>query len=187
MIIGIFSLLIAAFSGTVHSIGALAAVEIERRWGATRTDQRQILIGRLVSVFVVLLAIVGVSFLRSARPEQIATIVLLEGAIAVPFLVILFGGILSARMNAIGATLALVLGGGFGVGVVVLRILSPDPSRHPFAMGWLWNLTPTELLAAVGVGAFSILVAGSLAAGRSPVHRPEGLTSIRKTGVRSVQ
>jgi Na+/proline symporter len=168
----------SSLAGYFHSTSTLFTMDIYRRFGSGTAEARLILVGRLSTTVLVVLAILVASSSALVDARVFAFLLDAPGSILPPIVAIVVIGVLWKRMSARGAFWSLATGMVLGVGHLALRL-----TGGPFAAFMESSPVPLPLLLLITSAAVMVAVSlFNLEVKSAPVHEVPLVESGNRSG-----
>lgn len=181
----VLTLLMATLASEFHSAATLVTNDLLKNLYAVATDESSVLVGRLATTLIVVLAILQVSTLSLVDGERLALLQQAQLHVVPPMAAVVLLGIFWRRMNSVGAVWALIVGEAAGVFDLAVRYLV---GLREILGGMLYELGSMNV-SSFGLISFGlttvVLVVASLATDSPPEEASMYLSLLRKKGVDS--
>jgi len=164
--IAFLSLLMASLASDFQSTATLFTMDFFKGVYADASEESLVLVGRLSTTLVVVLAMLAVSTASMVQAPLLTLMHQVQMHVAPPVVAVLVIGVLWPRMNSTGALWALVTGELFGAGDLLVRFIASINENqfgvlHDWASMNLFSFGILSLAVSVGVLVFASLATGA--------------------------
>lgn len=132
---GMLAALMSSLASAFNSCSTLLTWDVYRKWRPDASEPRLVLVGRLTTVILVILGLAWIPFMKFVSPQLYIYLQSVQAYIAPPIAAVFLLGILSPRLNGVGALAALWTG--FVIGFLRL-VLELAKAKLPSGTLWSW-------------------------------------------------
>lgn len=130
VLIGIISAIMSSLSSSFISSSTLFVMDFYKHWKPNSREEEYVLIGKITTIFMVMLGILWIPLLRVMDNMLFITLQQIQAYLSPPVVAVFLIGMISSKVNSRGAFYALVIGESIGI----LRLLY-DYFYHASGMG----------------------------------------------------
>ena len=125
----------SSLASAFNSCSTLLTWDVYRKWRPDASEARLVLVGRVTTVILVILGLAWIPFMKFVSPQLYIYLQSVQAYIAPPIAAVFLLGILSPRLNGVGALAALWTG--FVIGFLRL-VLELAKAKLPSGTLWSW-------------------------------------------------
>jgi solute:Na+ symporter, SSS family len=128
MIAALMAALMSSLAATFNSASTLVTLDVYRRLRPEATERRLVLVGRIVTLLMVVLGILWVPFIPYLSSQVYIYLQSVQAYISPPIAAVFLIGVLWPRANRAGAIASLLTGAAIGVTRFVLEVARHNPA-----------------------------------------------------------